>query len=112
MSTLPPILLASAAGVLAALALWIWLAQRLAARIRSRLRAVPLCLPLLLIPAVYGLFWLAFFSSPSMAVQAHAIRLTLQHAVAPFLPWIAGGWLVVALAALWPLLKDRPAKAI
>jgi hypothetical protein len=107
MSTLPPILIASAIGVLAALALWIGLARMLSARIRSRLRAVPLCLPLLLIPAVYGLFWLAFFSSPAMAVQTHAIRLTVQHAVGPWLPWIAGGWLAVSLGALWPLISGR-----
>lgn len=95
----------AAAGVLAALALWIWLSGQLAARIRSRLRALPLCLPLLLIAAGYGLFWLAFFSSPGMAVQMHAVRLTVQHVAAPYLPWIGGTWLIASLAVLWPLAR-------
>ncbi len=106
-ATLLPILVLSAAGILAALALWVWLTRLLSARIRSTLRAVPLCLPLLLAPLVYGLFWLAFFASPAVAVQMHAIRLTLDHAVGPFLPWIAGLWLALSLAALLPLLQRR-----
>jgi hypothetical protein len=92
-------------GVLAAIALWGWLAGQLKARIRSRLRAVPLCLPLVLAAAGYGLFWLGFFSSPATAVQLHAVKLTLQHALDGFAGWIAAGWLVVSLVALLPLMR-------
>jgi hypothetical protein len=92
-------------GALLSIALWVWLAGLLAERIRSRLRAVPLCLPLLLIAAGYGLYWWAFFSSPAMAVQMHAIRLTLVHLAGAFLPWIAGLWLVIGLWCLKPLVR-------
>jgi hypothetical protein len=92
-------------GALAAVALWGWLAGLLAARIRSRLRAVPLCLPLLVAAAGHGLYWWAFFLSPAAAVQMHAIRLTLAHFAGPLLPWIGVVWLAGSLWALRPLLK-------
>jgi hypothetical protein len=99
--------LPAVAGVALALIGWIALARALARRGRSRWRAVLLCLPPLVGSAVYGLFWAAFFSSPGMAVQMHAIRLTIQHAVGPWPPWIAGAWLAAALALLWPLARRR-----
>jgi hypothetical protein len=103
--TLLPILLVSAAGTLAALALWAFLVHQLSARIRSRLRALPLAAPLVMMALGYGVFWLAFFSSPAMAVQMHATWLTIRHAVWPFLPWVAGAWLVAGLWALRPLFS-------
>jgi hypothetical protein len=105
--TLAPILALSAAGVLAAAALWAWLAERLALRIRSRLRAVPLALPLLLGALGYGAYWSAFFATPGLAVQMHAVRLTLAHAAGPALPLLAGVWLALSLWALAPLLRRR-----
>jgi hypothetical protein len=95
-------------GVIAALLIWFALARIAARRGLSRWRPVLLCLPLLLIAAGYGLFWWGFFSSPAMAVQLHAVRLTLEHAVGAYLPWITGGWLAASLGLLLPLLK-RPA---
>jgi hypothetical protein len=92
------ILATSALGVILALMLWMWLARRLAHAGKSRWRAVPLCLVLLLIPLGYGVFWLVFFSSPAAAVQAHAIRLTLEHFIAPFAPWTGVSWLIVSAA--------------
>jgi hypothetical protein len=94
----------SSIGVLAAVGLWVGLARLLAARIRSRLRAVPLALPLLMVALGYGAFWLAFFSSPATAVQLHAIRLTVAHFAGPLLPWTVGSWLVVSAWALKPLV--------
>jgi hypothetical protein len=104
-STLGLILVQSAVAIAAALALWVWLARLLAGRIRSRLRAVPLALPLLLAAVGYGLYWLAFFSSPTLAVQMHAIRLTFQHLAGPFLPFIAAVWLGLAVWPLAPLFR-------
>jgi hypothetical protein len=92
-------------GVVLALTLWVWLSKRLTGVNRSRWRAVVLCLPLILGAAGYGLFWFGFFSSSAMAVQMHAIRLTLQHFVGPFLPWIGGVWLLISGWLLLPLLK-------
>jgi hypothetical protein len=104
-STLAVILIQSAGATVAALALWAWLARQLSGRIRSRLRAVPLALPLVVCAVGYGLYWLAFFSSPTLAVQMHAIRLTLQHLAGPLLPAIAGVWLALALWPLAPLVR-------
>jgi hypothetical protein len=95
----------AAVGVALTLIGWVLLARALARRGRSRWRAVLLCLPPLLASAGYGLFWWGFFTSPAMAVQMHAVRLTAQHALGPWLPWIAGGWLTAALALLWPLAR-------
>ncbi len=92
------------AVALVTLALWVAIDRALQRRIRSRLRAFPLCLPLLLAALGYGLYWWAFFASPAMAVQMYAIRLTLQHEVGAWLPWIAGGWAALALYALRPLV--------
>ncbi len=92
-------------GVLLAIALWVLLSKRLALANRTRWRSVLLCLPLVLGAAGYGLFWFGFFSSPAMAVQMHAVRLTLQHFAGPFLPWIGGVWLLVSGWLLLPLLK-------
>ncbi|MGL4636316.1 MAG: hypothetical protein ACRCWF_10065 [Beijerinckiaceae bacterium] len=92
-------------GFVLAVILWVFLSRKLAAANRSRWRAVLLCLPLVLGALVYGLFWFGFFSSPAMAVQMHAVRLTLQHFVMPFLPWIAGVWLLISGLLLLPLLK-------
>lgn len=92
-------------GVLIAPGVWIWLAGKLARRNASRWWALPLMLPLLLAPAFYGLFWWGFFASPASAVQLHAIRLTIQHFVEPFVPWIGGVWLAGSLALLLPLVR-------
>ncbi len=70
-----------------------------------------LCLPLLLIPLLYGAFWLVFFSSPFAAVQVHAVRLTLEHFIAPFAPLIGAGWLAASLALLLPLRSGSSAPA-
>jgi hypothetical protein len=74
---------------------------------RSRWRPVLLCLPLLLGAAGYGLFWLGFFSSPGAAVQLHAVRLTLRHAIGDFLPMIGAGWLALSGLLLLPLVRNR-----
>jgi hypothetical protein len=92
-------------GVVLALGLWVVLSKRLALRNRSRWRAVLLCLPLVVGAFGYGLFWFGFFLSPERAVQMHAIRLTLQHFGAPFLPWIVGVWLLLSGRLLLPALK-------
>jgi hypothetical protein len=104
----------AALGVILALALWVFLARKLAAADRTRWRAVLLCLPLLLGAAGYGLFWFGFFSSPAMAVQLHAVRLTLQHFAEPFLPWVGGiwvllsGWLLLPLVTRWLSTRRNP----
>lgn len=97
----------SGGSALIVLALWGALSHALDRSIRSRLRAVPLCLPLLAMAVGYGLYWWAFFASPSLAVQMHAIRLMLAHFIGPFLPWIVTGWLAFALVALRPLVRHR-----
>jgi hypothetical protein len=86
--------------------LWIVLARRMKALGRSRWRPVLLCLPLLLGAAGYGLFWLRFFASPGAAVQMHAIKLTLLHALGDFAPWIGAGWLALSALLLLPLLRS------
>lgn len=93
------------AGVVVSMALWGVLAKALARRQASLWRAAPLCLPLLLGSALYGLFWWGFFSSPAMAVQLHAIRLTIQHAVDGFAPWLIAAWILTSLALLFPLRR-------
>ncbi|MGL4243369.1 MAG: hypothetical protein ACRCTI_19830 [Beijerinckiaceae bacterium] len=103
--TLLPILLSAGVVALAAVGFWIWLARSLAGRFRSRLRALPLVLPVLLAALGYALYWIAFFASPAMAVQMHAIRLTIAHAVGPYLPFVAVGWLILSLLPLAPLLR-------
>jgi hypothetical protein len=95
----------STVGAIMALALWVVLARAMAARGRSRWRAVLLCLPLLLGALGYGLFWLGFFSSPATAVQMHALRLTVQHFAGPPLPWIGAVWLILSGWVLVPLLR-------
>jgi hypothetical protein len=105
MSALTPIIAAAAGGAIAALALWVWLARALGSRIRSPLRAVPLCLPLLLAAVGYGLYWWAFFASPFAAVQMHALGLAAGHYLGPVLPWFGAAWLAASLAALMPLVR-------
>jgi hypothetical protein len=90
-------------GANLALALWIALARAIALRGRSRWRPVLLCLPLLAGAVGYGLFWFGFFSSPSTAVQLHAVRLTIQHFAGNALPWVALVWLMLSGWLLWPL---------
>jgi hypothetical protein len=98
------IYLQAALGAAGAAALWVLLARWLARRGLRRWRSVPLGLTLLAAALGYGLFWAAFFSSPAMAVQMHAIRLTIVHALGGALPWLVAGGLA---AAALPLLA-RP----
>ena len=94
-------------ATIATLTLWVWLSRRLTARGRTRWRAVPLCLPLLLIAMGYGFYWFGFFQSPATAVQLHAIRLTVSHAVDGFASYMVGGWLAVSLLLLLPVFRPR-----
>jgi uncharacterized membrane protein len=93
------------AGVVVVIAGWAALSGALAARHRSRWRAVVLCLPLVLIALGYGLFWWVFFASPASAVQMHALRLTIAHFAGPFLPGIGMSWLAISAWLLVPLLR-------
>jgi peptidoglycan biosynthesis protein MviN/MurJ (putative lipid II flippase) len=95
------------AGVVATLALWGWLARAMKALGKSRWRPVMLCLPLMLAAAVYGLFWYAFFLSPGAAVQLHAVRLTIEHAVSGFGTAIIAAWLGLSLILLLPLFHRK-----
>jgi hypothetical protein len=104
-SALVPIVALSAAGAVGAVLLWVWLSRLLRARIRSRLRAAPLAAPLLLLALGYGLYWLVFFASPTLAVQMHAARLTISYFLGPLLPWFAGVWLLLSGWALLPLVR-------
>jgi hypothetical protein len=94
-------------GTAAALGLWVWLARQMTARGKSRWRPVLLCLPLVLAAAIYGLFWFGFFLSPAAAVQLHAIRLTIEHAISGYGVAIIAGWLAVSLLPLLPVLRRK-----
>jgi Na+/proline symporter len=111
LTDLAHILLTAALGCACALLLWMWLARRLVELGKTRWRAVPLCLPLLLISLAYGTFWLVFFSSPQLAVQAHAVRLTLASLTGPIVPWVGAAWLALSAALLWPLKSGSCAPA-
>jgi hypothetical protein len=99
------------AGAVMAIILWGALALRLKAVGKSRWRPALLCLPALLIAIGYGAYWLAFFSSVDMAVQLHAIRLTLGHFAGLYLgdalPWIGGAWLALGLGLLLPAFRAQ-----
>lgn len=86
---------ASAAAAILALALWVLLARLMRRSGRSRWQAAPLGLTLIVAAAGYGLFWFGFFSSPAMAVQLHAVRLTIAHAAGEAWPFVAAGWLAL-----------------
>jgi hypothetical protein len=111
LSDLAHILLTATTGCGVGLGLWVWLARRLSCVGKSRWRAVPFCLPLLLMSLAYGAFWLVFFAGPFAAVQAHAIRLTLAYFTGTFAPWVGTTWLAVSAALLWPLKNDFCARA-
>ncbi len=105
MGDLAAIQLAAAGALLAALALWILAARRLRRRDLGRWRAVPIGLSLVLAAAAYGLYWTAFFASPALAVQMHALRLILSHALGAGLPWLIAGWLALVALPLLPLAR-------
>jgi hypothetical protein len=105
------LIIPAVAGAVMAVVLWVALALRLQAVGKSRWRPAMLCLPALLIAIGYGVYWLAFFSSVDMAVQLHAIRLTISHFAGLYLgsalPWIGGTWLAVGLGLLLPAFRSR-----
>jgi hypothetical protein len=104
-------MLTATTGFVVVLGLWVWLARRFSSLGKSRWRAVPFCLPLLLMSLAYGAFWLMFFASPALAVQTHAIRLTLAYFIGPFAPWVGTAWLALSAALLLPLKNDFCARA-
>jgi uncharacterized membrane protein len=101
----------SMVGVVAAVTAWFWLSAQLGQRDVSRWRAVPFCLPLLMMAAGYGLFWLGFFSSPTTAVQLHAMKLAITHLVGDYIVWIGGIWLLLCAVLLLPLVTTEPRRA-
>ncbi len=105
MGDLAAIQLTAALALLAAIALAVTLARLLRRRGLGRWRAAPLGLTLALAAAAYGLYWTAFFASPALAVQMHAVRLVLAHALGAALPWIAAGWLAITALPLLPVLR-------
>ena len=105
MGDLAAIQLSAAAGLLAAVILWISLARLLRRRGLAGWRAAPLGLALARTAAAYGFYWTAFFSSPALAVKMHALRLILAHALGAGLPWLPAGWLVLATLPLLPLAR-------
>jgi hypothetical protein len=94
-------------GTALTLALWYWLSRRLGERGLTRWRALPLCLPLLLMTVGYGLFWFGFFQSPALAVQLHAVRLTINHVTDGFVSYAVFAWVAACVVLLMPLLKPR-----
>ncbi|MCA3563295.1 MAG: hypothetical protein IOC90_05280 [Methylocystis sp.] len=95
------------AGTIVSVVLWFWLSRRLTARGRTRWRAAPLCLPLLLVSIGYGLYWFGFFQSPAAAVQLHAVKLTVSHATESLAPYALAAWLAASLLLLWPIVTRR-----
>jgi hypothetical protein len=100
LSGLTHILLTSGVLSAAILAGWVALSARLKRAGSGKWRAAAVCLPLLMASAAYGLYWLAFFSSPAAAVQTRAIWLTLKHVAGPYAGF---GWTAFAGIALWLL---------
>ncbi len=105
MGDLAAILLTAACGLVASIAIWIASARLLLRRGLSSWRAAPVGLTLTLAASAYGLYWLAFFASPASAVQAHAMRLILTYALGAMAPWLAAGWLALAVLPLLPLAR-------
>ena len=94
-------------GAILTLALWISLSRRLSRVGKSRWRAVGFCLPLLLAAVGYGLFWFGFFSSSDIAVQLHAIRLTIVYFSESFLSWAVALWLLISAWLIAPALRTK-----
>ena len=107
----PSVIYATAAVSAAlSLALWIMLARLLRRGGRSPWRAAPLGALLLLAAVGYGLYWFAFFSSPSLAVPLHLLRLKLVQKLGGLTPFLAlGGLLLAALPLLRPKMSRNPA---